>query len=101
MDYVHTYPNATIRYHASDICLHIDYDAEYLVQPQAQSRVAGHFCLSEKIIDRTPTPNPKSNGPILIECRTVRNLISLSAEAEKIGIFHNSKVSVPIRTALT
>ena len=48
MDYVHTYPNATIRYHASDMCLHIDYDAEYLVHIQAQSRVAGHFYLSEK-----------------------------------------------------
>ena len=35
MDYAHTYPNATIRYHASDMCLHIDSDAAYLVQPQA------------------------------------------------------------------
>ena len=31
MDYAHTYPNATICYHASDMCLHIDYDAAYLV----------------------------------------------------------------------
>ena len=49
MDYTHTYPNATIQYHASDMCLHIDSDAAYLVQTQAGSRVAGHFYLSDKI----------------------------------------------------
>ena len=43
MDYAHTYPNATIRYHTSDMCLHIDSDAAYLVQPQSRSRVAGTF----------------------------------------------------------
>ena len=31
MDYTHTYPNATIQYHASDMCVHIDSDAAYLV----------------------------------------------------------------------
>ena len=40
MNYAHTYPNAKIRYHTSDMCLHIDSDAAYLVQPQARSRVA-------------------------------------------------------------
>ena len=67
MDYAHTYPNATIRYHASDMCLHIDSNASYLVQPQACSRVAGHFYLSEKITDETPTPNPTPNVPIMTE----------------------------------
>ena len=43
IDYGHTYPNATIRYHASDIYLHIDPNAAYLVQPQARRRVAGNF----------------------------------------------------------
>ena len=28
MDYAHTYPNATIRYHVSDMCLHIDSDVD-------------------------------------------------------------------------
>ena len=56
MDYAHTYPNETIRYHASDMCLHINSDAAYLVQPQAQIRMAGHFYLSDKIPDETPSP---------------------------------------------
>ena len=76
MDYAHTYPNATIRYHASDMCLHIYSDAAYPVQPQACSRVAGHFYLSEKIPLETPTPNPTPNGTILTECRTVCNVTS-------------------------
>ena len=101
MDYAHTYPNATIRYHASDMCLHIESDAEYLVHPQARSRVAGHFYLSDKILYETPTSNPTPNGPILIECRTVCNVMSSAEEAETIGIFHHTKVAVPILTALT
>ena len=96
IDYAHTYHNTTIQYHASDICLHIDSDAAYLVQPQASSRVAGHFYLSDKIPLETPTPNPTPNGPILTECCTVRNIISLAAVAETIGIFHNANVAVPI-----
>jgi hypothetical protein len=43
MDYAHTNPDATIRHHASDMCLHADSDAAYLVQPKACSRVGGHF----------------------------------------------------------
>ena len=101
MDYAHDYPNATILYHASDMCLHIDSNAACLVHPWARSRVAGHFYLSDKIPLETPTPNPTSNGTILTECHAVRNVMSSAAEAETIGIFHNSKVAVPIRTALT
>ena len=83
------------------MCLHIESDTAYLVQPQAQSRVAGNFYLSEKIPVETPTPNPTPNGPILTECRTVRNVMSSAADVETIGIFHNAKIAVPIRTSLT
>ena len=47
MDYAHTYPDAIIRYHASDMQLYIDSDAAYLVLPNAQSRGTGHFYLSD------------------------------------------------------
>ena len=101
MDYAHTYPNETIRYHASEMCLHIDSDAAYLVHPQARSRVAGHFYLSDKILLETPTPNPTPHRPILKKCRTVCNVMSSAAEAKTIGIFHNANVAVPIQKALT
>ena len=91
MDYVHTYSDATIIYHVSDMCLHTDYDAAYLVQPCALSRVSGHFYLSNNIPEVTSTPKPTPNGPILTECHTVRNVMSSAEEAETIGIFHNAK----------
>ena len=36
MDYAYTHPDTVIRYHASDICLHIDLDSAYLVQSRAR-----------------------------------------------------------------
>ena len=62
--------------------------------------MAGNSYLSDKIPDDTPTPNPTLNGPILTECRTVRNVMSLAAEAETIGVFQNEKVGVPIKKSL-
>ena len=63
MDYLNTYPSAYIRYYASDMVLHIDTDAAYLVAPKARSRVAGFFHLSNH---PNITKNPKLNGPILV-----------------------------------
>ena len=34
MEYAATQPDAVIRFHASDMCLHIDSDAAYLVHPK-------------------------------------------------------------------
>ena len=41
MDYLSTYPNTFLRFHASDMILHIDSDAAYLVLPKAKSRITG------------------------------------------------------------
>ena len=46
MDYCATYPSVTVRFHASDMILHVDSDAAYLVAPGVKSRIAGHFYLS-------------------------------------------------------
>ena len=43
LDYLSTHPDATIRYHASDMVLSICSDAAYLVLPNARSRAAGIF----------------------------------------------------------
>ena len=47
--YVAIYPNAFIRYYASQMVLHIDSDAVYLVMPQARSWIAGYYHLSHHI----------------------------------------------------
>lgn len=49
LDYVTTYPRAQLRFYATDMLLHIDSDAAYLVLPKARSRVAGYFCLLDKL----------------------------------------------------
>ena len=43
MNYVSTYPDAYIRFHASEMVLFADSDAAFLVLPKAKSRVAGFF----------------------------------------------------------
>jgi hypothetical protein len=48
MDYLHTYPDAVIRYYASDMILKTTTDAAYLVQPKARSRVAAFFRLAQQ-----------------------------------------------------
>jgi hypothetical protein len=43
LDYFATHPDATIRYHASDMILHIHSDASYLLVSHARSRIGGLF----------------------------------------------------------
>ena len=47
LDYLAIYPNTKIRYHASDMTLHFDSDADYLVLPTARSRITGYFYLNK------------------------------------------------------
>ena len=43
LDYFVTYPNAKIRYHASDMALRVDYYTAYLVLPKERSHITGFF----------------------------------------------------------
>jgi hypothetical protein len=43
LDYLATHPDATIRYHASDMILHIHGDASYLSVSHARSHLGGLF----------------------------------------------------------
>ena len=97
MDYLHTYPHAYIRYHASNMVLHLDSHAAYLVVPKARSRVAGYFHLSDH---PNITKHPKLNGAVLVECKTLQHVVSSSAEAEVAGVYHNASVAIPIRHLL-
>ena len=97
LDYVATHPNAVIIYHKSDMVLHVDSDAAYLVLPEACSRLAGHYFLStDPGLTRTVLPN----GPILTECRTIKHVVASSAEAETSALFHNAQTALPIRYLL-
>ena len=95
MDYANTYPDVTVRFYASDIQLYIDTDAAYLVLPKARSRVAGYF----RLLKHNPSPS-LDNGPILIECRTLRNVVTSAAESETHSVFYSAKQSLSIRYIL-
>ena len=97
MDYAATYPDVYIQYYASDMVLHVDSDAAYLIAPKARSRIAGYFHLSNH---PSTTTQPKINGPIIVECKTLRHVVASAAEAEIAGVFHNAQLSIPIRQIL-
>ena len=40
------------------------------------------------------------NAPILIECKTIRNVVCSAAEAETAGLFHNGQTATDLRNTL-
>ena len=92
-----TYPNSYLWYHTSNMILNIDSDAAYLVAPKARSRVAGYFQLNRK---PKLEYSEEINGAIVVNCTTLRHVVSSAAEAETAGVYHNAKLAIPIKTIL-
>ena len=102
LDYAASNPDATIRYKASDMILHIHSDGSYLSAPYTRSRAAGHFFLTSAPINKS-TPNdppPPSNGPVHTVCKTLRNVMASATECELGSLFYNCQEAVPLRHAL-
>ena len=97
LDYMHTYPDATIRFYASDMILNVHSDASYLTAPKARSRIGGHFFLGKLPIDNEPI---FINGPILSLCTVLRTVAASAAEAELGALFHNAKEAKVIQLIL-
>jgi hypothetical protein len=53
LDYLAIHPDAAIRYHASDMILHIHSDASYLLVSNVLTRFGGLFFLGNKSPSRT------------------------------------------------
>ena len=97
MDYANSYKQAKVRFYASDMILEIDSDASYLVLPKARSRYAGYF----RFLNHKDTQDRcQHNGAILIECKTIRHVVTSAAEAEMKGVFQNAKTAVALRHLL-
>ena len=80
-----------LHYKASDMILNIDSDADYLVEPEAESRVVGYFQFNSG--ERS---NFYITAAIIIECKTLRHVVASSADAETAGAFHNAQCAIPI-----
>jgi hypothetical protein len=96
LDYLTTHPDATIRYQASDMILHIHSDASYLSISNAQSRLGGLFLLGNK-----PPEQDKLNRYILNVASIIKNVVASAAESEVGACFHNAQSGAPLRATLT
>jgi hypothetical protein len=91
-----THPDATIRYHASDMVLHIHIDASYLSVSNARSRLGGLFFCGYK----SPQQD-KLNGSILNVASIIKNVVAYAAESEVGACFHNAQSGAQLRVTLT
>jgi hypothetical protein len=87
--------NATIRYHASDMILHIHSDASYLSVSNARSRLGGLFFCGNK----SPQQD-KLNGSILNVAYVIKNMVASAVESEVGACFHNAQSGAPLRVTL-
>jgi hypothetical protein len=77
--------------------LYIHSDASYLSEPQPRSRVGGYFYLGR---DTEPPDIQHPNGPIHVESRIMKNVMSAASEAEIGAFFHNGQEGAYIRQIL-
>jgi hypothetical protein len=92
-----THLGAEMRFRASDMALRINGDASCLSESKAQSRAAGHHCLSSHP-DKLQGKPPPFNGSVNALCSTTREIVSSAAKAELGALFHNGKEACSIRT---
>ena len=97
LDYLATHPDATVRFHASDMILNIHSDASYLSEPGGKSRAAGHFFLGWIPRDGEPI---RLNGAFFTLCSILKFVAASAAEAELGALFLNMREGRIFRLAL-
>jgi hypothetical protein len=91
LDYLATHLDATIRYHASDMILHIHSDASYLSVSNARSRLGGMFFCGDK------SPHEDTlNGSILNAASVIKNVVASVAESGIGECFQKAQSGAPL-----
>ncbi len=88
LDSMWTYPNAKIRYRASDMILNIHSNASYLSAPCTCSWAGGYFFLGSLPVDGNLI---KLNGAIHITCTILKLVATSAAKAELGALFLNAQ----------
>jgi hypothetical protein len=96
LDYLGTQPDATIRYHASNMILHIHSDASDLSVSSARRRLRGLFFLGNKSPEQDTL-----NGSALNVAAVIKNVVASAAESEVGACFHNAQSGAPLRATLS
>ena len=97
LNYLATNPDATVRFHASDMILNIHSDASYLSETNPHSRACGHFFMGWR---PDPTKPIKVNGAFFTLCVILRFVVASAAEAEHGALFLNCKQATIFRLTL-
>ena len=84
LEYAITYPNAVLWYYESDMQLSVESDEVYLILPKVCSRIARYF----RLADSSNKNQYTNNGTILIECHSLRSVVSLVVEAMELNSTH-------------
>jgi len=88
LDYMHTNPDAVIRFRASDMILNLHSDASYLSAARGRSRAGGYFFLGSLPQNGKPI---FLNGNIKITCEIIKIVAASAAEAELGALFINAQ----------
>jgi hypothetical protein len=96
LDYLVTRPDATIRYHKSDMILHIHSDASNLSIYHVRIKFGGLFDCGNK-----PPQADKLNGSILNAASVIKNVVASSSESEVGACFQNAQSGELLRVTLT
>jgi hypothetical protein len=96
LNYCNTHPETKIRYHASDMILHIHSDASYLSEIEAKSRAGGFFYMG----NNNKNDKKLTNRTILIISKVLKHVMSSAAAAEIGAVFINAKEGALLRTTL-
>ena len=78
LNYAHTYSDTDIIYRKSDMILHVDSEAAYLVAPEARSRAGGYQYLSNH-------KGTLFNGHVLAIAKVIKNVMASATKAERPG----------------
>ena len=100
LNYAATNPEATVRFHASDMQLHIHSDASHLSKPRSRSRVGGYYFLDGKDDPNPKAPPPPLNSPVHIVCKKLAVVTASAAESKTGGLFYNRQEGAMIRNIL-
>jgi hypothetical protein len=97
LDYLAIHPNATVRFHASDMILNIHSETLYLSEANAHSQACGNFSMGWCA---DPTKPIRLNRAFFTLCAILRFVVASAAEAELGALFLNCKQATIFRLTL-
>jgi hypothetical protein len=97
LDYLATYPDAKMWFHASNMIMNVHLDALYILEADACSRACGHFFMGLSPIDGDPI---WLNGAFFTICAILWFVVTPTAKAKLGALLLNCKEGIIFRLTL-